>query len=114
MSKVHINVRVDGRILEAVDGIAAGEGTSRSAAVDKVLSIGLQQLEEQEKHPGGGGSRETIEAMRARIEEQSAQMAIKDGQIAQYGQLLEQAQKVQERIATALPVGQEQPQEGRA
>lgn len=110
MGKVHINVRVDSRNIEAIDEIAEREGSSRSAAVDKVLDIGLQQIVKQQSGETDE-SPEVIAAMQAHIDALSAQMAIKDGQIEQYSQLLDQAQQVQARITMALPVAQERPQE---
>ena len=104
MGKVHINVRISSTSLDRVDRIAEEQQTSRSAAVDHVLAVGLQAMEDEEEgRDSSGSSPEVVEAMKAHISMLHEQLTMKDEQIARLNKTADQAQELQLNLIRALP-----------
>ena len=102
----HINVRVTTDVLAAVDAYASEQSTSRSAAVEALLSIalGTRDQEKNDEHDHGAGE---AAALRNTIELLTNQLEVKDAQIAQLTQLTDQAQRLQARVMQSLPIAEE-------
>ena len=101
VSKEHISIRVSTKVLEGATSFAESHALSRSAAVEEILTRGLEQPEAQEV------ASSELDTLRDYVATLKNQIAVKDQQIENLSQLIDQAQQIQGRITMALPVTQQ-------
>ena len=102
MAKAHVNARLEASTIEALDEYAVARGVTRTAALEELITKGLQ---DGEPAPEGVNQREIIDLLRtsnadlreevsrlwAQVGEKDRQISEKDKQIAAAQELTDQA-----------------------
>ena len=115
MAKAHVNMRLDAEVLEALGKYAQGEGISRTEAVERLLRAGMAHdgpTVEKGEDSADSGTTEHLQAIVDVLKDSNkdlratltAQLAVKDAQIARAHDLADHAQALHLQAAqAALP-----------